>query len=207
MTPRPLFTSALLIGLTLIALTGCEPKQRELRPVQYHQAELSRIHSIAIVPFADAPGNDTAGSGKAVVAEIANQLYRCRGVKVIERSRVAEIMNERDFQISQMDTDQAAQIGKIAQADAVLFGSLTQYEAQQEYSHGGVGMISGGGTKTKHRVGLNVRLVDVSNGEVIYAESGGAESRDGYSECLKEATEEAIQPLRDYYEVSRGSKK
>ena len=197
--------SSLLAAASLLLMSGCNG-QEELTPIKHHQDELSRLRSIAILPFLDAPGPMAKGSGNVVVNAITTQMYRCRGIKVIERSRVAAIMDERDLQISQLDTDVAAKIGKLADADAVLLGSLTQYGVQKEYSHGAVYAISAGSTKHIHRVGVSLRVVDVDTGEVLYSEDAGGKDIEGFSEAAKMAAGKALKPLRDFYEVTRGSK-
>lgn len=195
----------ILAGLVL-SVVGCD-EQAEITPVTRNQTELRQIHTIAVLPFIDAPGAQSKGSGMVVVNAITTQLYQCRGVKVVERSRVNALMQERDLHVSQMqDTSVATEIGKLAEADAVVLGSLTQYEAQQDYSHGAVYAISAGGTKHMHRVGISVRLVDVHTGQVLYAEDAGGKDKDGFAQAAKIAATQALKPLRDFYEKDRGQK-
>ncbi|MBN1555246.1 MAG: hypothetical protein JXA11_10910 [Phycisphaerae bacterium] len=196
----------LLMGLMLFH--GCEFMQAKVSPITRNQAELRQIHTIAVLPFLDAPGLQAQGSGAVVVNAITTQLYTCRGIKVVERSRVSSLMQERDLQISQMqDTSVATEIGKLAEADAVLVGSLTQYQDQQDYSHGAVYVVSGGTTSHMHRVGISVRLVDVHTGQVLFAEDAGGKDKEGFAQAAKIAAGQALKPLRDFYEMERGPKK
>ncbi|MBN1943765.1 MAG: hypothetical protein JW849_10775 [Phycisphaerae bacterium] len=197
----------LLLAGSAWSVGGCTFGEAEISPVTRNQAELRQIHTIAVLPFIDAPGAQAKGSGAVVVNAITTQLYPCRGVKVVERSRVSSLMQERDLHVSQMqDTSVATEIGKLAEADAVLVGSLTQYEAQQDYSHGAVYVVSGGGTKHMHRVGISVRLVDVHTGQVLFAEDAGGKDKEGFAQAAKIAAGRAIKPLRDFYEIERGPK-
>lgn len=196
---------ALLFGL--VSLSGCEFMQAKVTPITRNQAELRQIHTIAVLPFTDAPGAEAKGSGAVVVNAITTQLYTCSGIRVVERSRVSSLMQERDLHVSQMqDTSVATEIGKLAEADAVLVGSLTQYQAQQDYSHGAVYVVSGGSTSFMHRVGISVRLVDVHTGQVLFAEDAGGKDKEGFAQAAKIAAVQALQPLRDFYEIERGPK-
>jgi curli biogenesis system outer membrane secretion channel CsgG len=189
-----------------LCLGGCDETSK-VTPVTRNQAELRRIHTVAVLPFLDAPGMQAKGSGEGIVNAITTQLYQCRGIQVVERSRVSALMQERDLHVSQMqDTSVAAEFGKLAEADAVFMGSLTQYEAQQDYSHGAVYAFSAGGTKHIHRVGVSVRLVDVHTGQVLYAEDAGGKDKEGYAQAAKIAAGRALKPLRDFYEIERGPK-
>jgi TolB-like protein len=203
---RSMVFSLILAG-SVLYLGGCTFGKAEISPVTRNQPELRRIHTIAVLPFIDAPGPQAKGSGAVVVNAITTQLYQCRGIKVVERSRVSALMQERDLHVSQMqDTSVATEIGKLAEADAVLVGSLTQYQAQQDYSHGAVYVVSGGTTSHMHRVGVSVRLVDVHTGQVLFAEDAGGKDKEGFAQAAKIAAGRALQPLRDFYEIERGPK-
>ena len=196
-----------ILLFSLMSVCGCEFQQAKVTPVTRNQAELRQIHTIAVLPFIDAPGPQAKGSGAVVVNAITTQLYKCRGIRVIERTRIKALMTERDLQVSHMqDTSVATEIGKMADADAVLVGSLTQYEAQQDYSHGAVYVFSGGSTKHMHRVGISVRLVDVKTGQVLFAEDAGGKDKEGFAQAAKNAAARALKPLRDFYEIERGPK-
>ena len=91
-----------------------------------------------------------------------------------------------------------------AGADLVIFGDVTQYDAQQDYAHVAVAIVSGGGTKYTHRVGLSIRAVSVDDGRVIYARSGQGADPEGYTKAAEIAAEKAIRPLRQFYRQKRG---
>lgn len=201
------FMVVLILFGSVLCLGGCTFGKTEISPVTRNQPELRQIHTIAVLPFIDAPGAEAKGSGAVVVNAITTQLYTCRGIRVVERSRVNSLMQERDLHVSQMqDTSVATEIGKLAEADAVLVGSLTQYQAQQDYAHGAVYIVSGGTTSHMHRVGISVRLVDVHTGQVLFAEDAGGKDKDGFAQAAKIAAADALKPLRDFYEIERGPK-
>lgn len=187
----------IVVALALLAAAGgCEPA----RPKLVHEAKLANVRTVAVLNFVDAPGPEGKGSGKVVVNAAIAELYRCRGLSVVEAARLKAVMDELDLQRTDMvDHATASRIGKRAGAELVIVGEITQYEAQKEYSHIAVHMVAGGGTKTIHRVGLSLRAVSVADGQVIYAEMGQGTSEKGYSPALKLAAQEAIRPLALFF--------
>jgi len=179
------------------ALVGCgEPPAPKLR----YADRLARVRKVAVVPFVDAPGKAAEGSGKIVVNAIIAELFQCPGVQVIERTRIKTLIDERAFQKAQLtDPGVASKIGRLAGADLVFLGEVTQYEAQQEYGHAAISVLSGGGTKHMHRVGLSVRAVDVNNGQIVYAKLGQGENRKGYTHAAGAAAKEVFGPLQAFY--------
>ena len=186
----------IVVALALLAAAGgCEPA----RPTLTHEAKLAEVHTVAVLHFVDAPGGTAKGSGEVVVSAAHAELIRC-GIRVIERGRLKAILGEQDLRLAGLvDATTASKIGKLAGAELVILGEITQYEAQKEYSHGAVHMFSAGGTKTIHRVGLSLRAVSVADGQVIYAELGQGTSEKGYSPALKLAAKEAIRPLALFF--------
>jgi len=192
--------TAALAAMSLLVLwsAGCEP-QTSLR----YSDKLLAARTMAVLPFQDAPGAHARGSGRIVVTGVIGQLYELPGIRVVERSRLATILKEKDFR-GTLDPTKASTIGKLAGADLVIFGDVTQYDAQQHYEHVAVSIVSGGATKYTHRVGLSIRAVSVDDGRVIYARSGQGADREGYTKAAEIAAERAIRPLRQFYRQKRG---
>ncbi len=192
--------TAALAAMSLLAswAGGCEP-QTSLR----YSDKLLATRTMAVLPFQDAPGAHARGSGRVVVNGIISQLYELPGIRVVERARLATILKEKDFR-GMLDPSSASKIGKLAGADLVIFGDVTQYDAQQNYQHATVMIISGGGTKYIHRVGLSIRAVSVDDGRVIYARSGQGADREGYTKAAEIAAKRAIRPLQLFYRQKRG---
>ena len=190
-----------MLGLlaAAVGLTGCP----RAAPVLLHGERLRKVRKIAVLPYVDAPGQHAVGSGKVVVSAVSMELMKCRGLRVIERSQIKRVMEARKFTAAQVrDPDKAVEIGKLTGVDIVFIGDVIQWDAQQEYGHGGVGMITAGGTKTIHRVGIGLRAVDVGTGEVIYARNGQGVNEQGVTRAAEVAAAQGLGPLRaffDYY--------
>ena len=196
-----------LAPLLLTVTTGCEPQKPELASSEYAPV-LEKVHTVAVLPFVDAPGEGTKGSGLTVVNATIAAMYQCPGMSVIERGRLDAIANEHDLKIhTQINEADATRLGKLAGAEAIILGEVTQYEAQQEYGHFAVDVVSAGSTKRFHRVGLSIRVVNVADSRVIYANLGQGVSEQGYSEAAKAAAQEAFKSWKQFYEYTRATKK
>jgi len=194
MNPATRLAAATALAL---ALTGCAP-QTKIKPK--HAKVLTKARTIAVLPFQDAPG--AKGSGKVVVSAIMAQLYDLPEMQVVERARLAAILKEKDLRGS-VGSSRASAIGKLAGADLVIFGDIQQYEAQQDSGFVAVYVVSGGGTKHTHRVGLFVRAVSVATGRVIYAAGGQGQDKVGYMKAARTAAAEALRDLRAFYMQTR----
>ncbi|MBI5725805.1 MAG: hypothetical protein HZA50_17730 [Planctomycetes bacterium] len=179
------------LTIACLAAAGCTEKSVFLP----HAAALNKIKVVGVLPFVDAPG--VKDSGDKVLTAVAQQLYQCPNIKVVERKQLKAIIDEQDLAAALADDPVAAagRIGKAVGADAIFIGELTQYEAQQESSHLAVSVVSGGGTKHIHRVGISVRGINVRDQMVIYAQSGGGVSNEGYSPAIDEAAAKAMSPF------------
>lgn len=198
------FVSLVLIVAALSAI-GCNKPPVKLR----HEAALSKIHTVAVMPFVDAPGEKAKGSGKVMVNAIISRLYEFPEIRVVERGRIDALLAESDLSLTGfVDQNSAAQLGKMAGADAVIVGELMQYEAQQNYGSVGLGygQIKGstGATSYTHRVGVSLRLVNVANGRIVYSKSGTGVDRDGFSEAAEDAVGRALDKLGRFYQQTRG---
>ena len=131
-TTIPFFS---LILITLFS-TGCKDKGKEIiisynRPPQYEVP--SEVRKIAIVQFGAKSGTEEKWGEIAsdclahAMDEYNKKFHR---YILVDRKRVAAIMDERDFQMSIADTNQAVKFGKIANVDAMIYGTV--YVTQQE---------------------------------------------------------------------------
>ncbi len=178
----------LLIGVSAaVWLGGCE---EPLDPVVLQR--LMDVESVAVVPFVDA--HTAKGSGELVVGKVMEQLYRCPDLRVYERSQLKVLMDEYDLMAIASETEMASRVGQLTGVDAVILGELTQYQALDQSSGLTVYVVSGSSTVAVHHVGISVRAVRVGDLRVIYAESGGGTSQDGYNAAAGMAAEAALRP-------------
>ncbi|MBN1941758.1 MAG: tetratricopeptide repeat protein [Phycisphaerae bacterium] len=122
--------SLLLIILGGAFLGGCKDKGKEItirydRQPQYTISD--NVRKVAVVQFGAKSGTEERWGEIAsdclasVMDEYDKKFHR---FVLIDRKRVQAIMEERDFQMSVADTDQAVQFGKIASVDAMIYGTV-----------------------------------------------------------------------------------
>lgn len=114
---RPL--SMLLASSVL--LSGCLP-----RSVIIKRKPEGTVR-VAVLPFADAPGRP--GSGRAATEAMTTHLLKVPDYELIERGQLEKILKEQKLGMSgAVDAATAKEIGKIAGADAIVVGSVTEVQ-------------------------------------------------------------------------------
>lgn len=137
---------------------------------------------------------------------------------VIERSKLDSVLAEQDLGSSgRVDASTAAQIGRILGVDAIVTGTVTEYNLEQQVQGGSVGFfgISAATEDKDATVKLNARMISTSTAEILVATegegnasqsdsqvlvlgTGGSSSTNNVQELLSDATEQAIdQVLND----------
>ena len=196
------------VGLFLVgAALGCDATAAYRDLTASEAAALENVKTVAVMPFVDAPGLSGKDSGRVVLGPCIAVLNKCPGIAVVERARLIAILDELDLQrMDAVDNKMASKIGKRLGADVVILGEVMQYEAQQEYGHMVVYVVSGGATTRNHRVGIAVRAVNVKTAQIIYAEIGDGTSKDGFAPAAKLAANKALGPWWKYYEKQNAAK-
>lgn len=112
----------------------------------------ARYRRLAVLTFTEAGDESRRRQvGAVVTAEIATSLRRDHGLMIVERAKLGEVLGELKLQQSlAMDSAQAGRIGKMADAQAVVLGSVSD-----------VG--------DRHLV--NARIVSTDTGETLAADS------------------------------------
>lgn len=122
------------------------------------------------------------GPAKGVSELLTNTLVKDGSYIVLERSKIDEILKEQNLGASgRIDASTAAQIGKLLGADAVIIGTISQFNVEQSQSGGTLGFLGFGGSadKTKAVVQVTARLVSTTTGEILAAAEGEGKSSKG----------------------------
>ncbi len=116
------------------------------------------------------------GPSKGVSNLLTNELVKDGTYVLIERSKVDAILAEQNLgQTDRLEPSTAAQIGRILGVDAVLMGSITQFNMEDQDNDVSVGRIFGFGGKRKRQIAnvqISTRLVGTSTGEILSAAEG-----------------------------------
>lgn len=109
---------------------------------------------IALIPFADA--NNVKNSGINVSDAITNELLKISRWDVVERTQIEKIIKEQAFEATGMTEKDYAKLGKLANVDYFITGSLGQYESYVDKKD-----------EIKIRIAINLRFIDTTSGKVI----------------------------------------
>lgn len=177
----------LLSGLVLSA-GGCAAQ-----PEVINAEQISRVDTVAVLPFADAPGYNAQNSGQAVSGFVTTELAAWGRYKIAERSKLNSVVSEQDLQDAQLtDADAAKRIGKLLGVDAIIVGSASQYDMDKTQVYIYVVPI----VSKDYKVGISLRMIDTANGQVIYAHSASGQSGSNFTEAGQRAAKLLLQPVR-----------
>jgi curli biogenesis system outer membrane secretion channel CsgG len=113
-----------------------------------------------------------ADIGKGVVTELVSELVRNGTYTVMERAQVDRILNEQNFQQgNRSDASSAARIGKLLGVDAIIIGSITQFDRQNNK------IALGFKKETKAIVVIDARIVGMKTGEILAVAEGKGEAK------------------------------
>lgn len=165
-----------LYGLVLLLTAGCccfggrkqapaepRPQLEALGGASVHVTPIpSAIHSVAVMPF-QAP---TELIGRSTSDLFVTELLRSGRYELVERSQLAQVLNEAEVALSGISDSRAVELGNMIGADGVIIGTVDEY-----------GTVAFKG-KSKAVVGLSVRLIDCVSGRVMWSASYSATAKD-----------------------------
>jgi len=125
--------------------------------------------SIAVASFDSKVENFKGGAGMAEM--LANALRESDRFVVLERSALYEVLNEQDFAASDRSASalKTAVTGKTLPTQLIVIGTITEFAENTSDSGSGLrfGGISLRKSKSGTHIGLIVRLIDSTTGEVV----------------------------------------
>lgn len=116
----------LLAALGLAAaFAACSP-----RVAIKHWPDPGKPKRVAILPFTDAAG--APGSGALVKAALDTEFLTIAAYEVVERGALDQVLKEHQLGTSGLiDEKYAVEIGKLLNADAVIIGSITEFQERR----------------------------------------------------------------------------
>lgn len=157
----------ILIVIVFLAATSCVPVQVAPSISMEKDILFSRNWNVAVLDLnyefeEEGTLNMThylsAGKdgGRVVANLLTSELSNIDNFKLIERSEIAKLLDEQALQQSGViSPENAIEIGKMAGADAVILGDLTDYIIWDN--------ISGGGST----ISFSIRMIDLQSSRVI----------------------------------------
>jgi curli biogenesis system outer membrane secretion channel CsgG len=167
---------AIVIGAPMLAGCGEEPattiQLSYERPAQVQIPE--KIKKLAVAEFGGKSGTEQRWGGIAadkLSAELekANRTYN--RYELVDRQNLARLLKEQDIQI--MNSDQAIKFGKMANAQAMIFGNVTVNAHDERASRQQLDIVSRGMktvyyTKRFVMVSVNLTMTDVDTAKTIH---------------------------------------
>ena len=115
------------------------------------------------------------GSGGAAQDMFITALVKSGKFTVIDRERLAALMQEKNLSLSgDVDQSTAVQAGKLLGVEYMLVGDVTEFGEQENKAQVGWG-IGVDVRKKKFTAALDVRLLNVTTSEIMWAETGRKE--------------------------------
>ncbi|MGQ9679086.1 MAG: CsgG/HfaB family protein [bacterium] len=174
-----------VVFFTLIA--GCTPAvQKAMHPYSISsQFDLSRSWRIAVLPIPMGEDSDT-GLGARLVEHAEMQLMKVLTFSVVDRSAVDAVLQEQGFSYSGVvDPQTAVRLGKLMGASAVVTVRVGAVKHDPFFSD----------SPDQRDAQVNVRIISVETGEVLYSAQGEGSSFDGAEAALVNALDVALLPL------------
>ena len=123
--------------------------------------------------------------GKGISDLLVDELLKDGTYRLVERKRLDMVAAEQNLAAAQKTDNQAALLGKLMGANAMVTGSVTQFGMETKKKGFGIGAISRvaglGGfdfhkDKGKAKVAVTARIVSATSGEILGSVTGQGES-------------------------------
>lgn len=187
----------LLFLLFMPFVSGCGP-----RIALDSGYDFGGIERVGVIKFDSSMISFGSGydPGSAVADEFVFQLIT-RGVRVIERSRIEQLLREQNLWRSGglLDSEAARNIGNILGVDALIMGTVTRYipdRKERIYIGDSRGKVREEIFLVEAEVGISARMVDTATGEIIWA---GSSSFDSFyiDSAIRQAVSSILNSLRN----------
>lgn len=184
-------------------------------PLNYYKsADIIKVKRVAVLNLKESPGNNRAGGGVAISEGIVNEISKLGRFVVIEGTQKEEILKQQVFDKSgSVDVNTAKEVGKMLGADAIVVGSVPEY-GEYKTSWGSKNWFWGTAALALFTGGLgfltfiepifpektftamvNIRIVSVETGEILYTKSARASGYD-FLKINEEVCKESVSDLR-----------
>ncbi len=213
--PRQLYIIP-LIALTIVPSVAVLSNERVIAQTPEVQSQPTQKIRIAVLDFDYSSISNPSwlsflqGGARGVSDILVNRLVQSGSYSVIERSQLEAILQEQNLGASgRVDASTAAEIGRILGVQAVIIGSITQFDLERKSSGGGAFGVNVSNDETEAYVKLSARVVNTTTAEIMMVAEGngkadqsdnstrvfgigGGSSTDNEGKLFTQATEQAI---------------
>jgi TolB-like protein len=147
------------------------------KPNVFVSRDADNIEKVGILPFKAA----TSLIGGSISDLFVTEVMQMNRYELVERSQMSEVLGETEVALSGLSTGQAAQLGQMAGAQAVIIGTVSEYENVA---------LSG---RTCPVVGITIRLIDCTTGKILWSVDHAA--RGGKNDTLAQHSRKVVHDL------------
>lgn len=162
-------------------------------------AQAAAKRRVAILPFEYGAVSSEVGTydvGKGITSLLITKLVNDGTYSIVERQMLDSILKEQNLSVSdRADPSTACKIGKLLSVDAIIVGTVTQFGFETKTAkvgglaglgtshipyaggYGGFGLGAVGVRKSKARVAIDARVIDINTSEILGAIHGAGESK------------------------------
>jgi curli biogenesis system outer membrane secretion channel CsgG len=175
--PKPAKLMAAALGLALIS--GCvgESVQKRERKVDLRPRAAKPMADrlkVAVAKFEEKAEYGRGKVGDAAADILATALLDSKQFRVYERQQLASVMDEQKLgQSGAVDPVTAARVGKLMGVDYVIYGAVTNAKVAVT----GTDVILVQSKTLTAEVVVDVRMIKVEDGEIIFSETGRGDAK------------------------------
>jgi curli biogenesis system outer membrane secretion channel CsgG len=146
--------------LLLLGSLGCATPEdeyfgggRSRANVYVSPARSVSITKVAVMPFK----GQTELIGTSVSDLFVTEILRAGKYELVERSRMAQVLNESELALAGLSASRAAEVGNMLGADGVIIGTVDEYANVAQRGN------------TYPVVGVTARMIDCKSGKIIWS--------------------------------------
>ncbi len=120
--------------------------------------------------------------GDGMADQLTDSLMQSGEFVVLERQTLKDVFDEQDLaQSGRMAKSKSARTGKATSAQILVKGTITEFEAKSSGGGSGVSLfgVKLGSSKGEAHVGVIVRLIDTTTGEVLHSQRVEGKAKSG----------------------------
>jgi curli biogenesis system outer membrane secretion channel CsgG len=204
-----------LLALTLLAVvTACAPaatptESSDVRPyalpplerdarylVAVYDVDVNPIRvNLDVIPARERDPRLFVDLSRGIGDVVTNELFDLGRFRVVERQALASVILEQNLGMTdRFDAATVAEVGRLLGAELILVGAVSEFSLDRATAGGGVFGLVGGTTLTTARVGVDLRFVDSTTGEIVGIGRGIGIARD--AEITIDGLSQALRLLR-----------
>jgi curli biogenesis system outer membrane secretion channel CsgG len=204
-----------LLALTLLAVvTACAPaatptESSDVRPyalpplerdarylVAVYDVDVNPIRvNLDVIPARERDPRLFVDLSRGIGDVVTNELFDLGRFRVVERQALASVILEQNLGMTdRFDAATVAEVGRLLGAELILVGAVSEFSLDRATAGGGVFGLVGGTTITTARVGVDLRFVDSTTGEIVGIGRGIGIARD--AEITIDGLSQALRLLR-----------